>query len=64
MADNSQSTTLLSFDHNMSPSNIIQHEWISEKITKKLYIMAIFNILVGIVIIGLDIGLMVNEDIM
>jgi hypothetical protein len=48
----------------MSPSNIIQNEWISEKITKKLYIMAIFNILVGIVIIGLDIGLMVNEDIM
>ncbi len=69
MADNSQSTTLLPSDYNMSPRNTIEQEWkhlltcISEKIRRQLYGIAIFNILIGIVIIGLDIGLMINGDI-
>ncbi len=70
MADNSQSATLLSSDYNMSPTNTIQQEWkhlstcIPEKIRRKLYGIAIFNILIGIVIIGLEIGLMINGEIM
>jgi hypothetical protein len=64
MADNSQSTTLISSLSKMDPSNMIQQEskylltMISQKMTRKLYAIAIFSILIGIVSIGLDIGLM------
>ncbi len=69
MVDNSQSATLLSSDFNMRPSDIIQQDWkyaltmISGGITRKLYAIAIFNILMGITIIGIDIGLMANDDL-
>jgi hypothetical protein len=69
MADNSQSTTLISSDFNMRSGDIIQQDWkyaltmISGGTTRKLYAIAIFNILMGIAIIGIDIGLMANDDI-
>jgi hypothetical protein len=53
----------------MRPSDIIQQDWkyaltmISGGITRKLYAIAIFNILMGITIIGIDIGLMANDDL-
>lgn len=69
MADNPESTILVSSLSNMNPSNMIQREWnhvltmISRKVTKKLCGIAIFNILVGTVSIGSDIGLLVNNEI-
>ncbi len=64
MADNSQTANLLSFDGFMNPNNRIEQEWkhlltyISERIRRKLYAIAIYNILIGIALIGLEIGLM------
>jgi hypothetical protein len=69
MADNPESTTLISSLSNMNPSNMIQREWnhvltmISRKVTKKLYGIAIFDILLGLVSIGLDIGIPANDEI-
>ncbi len=68
MADNSQSTTLISSLSNTGPSNMIQQEskysstMISQKVRRKLYAIGIFNILIGIVLIGLDIGLILYDQ--
>jgi hypothetical protein len=69
MADNLESTILVSSLSNMNPSNMIQREWnhsltmISRKVTKKLCGIAIFDILLGMVSIGLDIGILLNNEI-
>jgi hypothetical protein len=68
MADNLESANLVSSLSNMNPSNIIQREcnhlltMISRKVTRKLYGIAIFNILVGIIFMGLDIGVLIYND--
>jgi len=68
MADNSQSTTLISSLSNAGPTNMIQLEskysltMISQKMRKKLYAIGIFNIVIGIVLIGLDIGLILCDQ--
>jgi chromosomal replication initiation ATPase DnaA len=67
MADNLESTTLVLSLPNNNTSNMINREYnhlltsISQKVTKKLYGIAIFDILVGIFAIGLDIGLLVYD---
>jgi chromosomal replication initiation ATPase DnaA len=67
MADNLESTTLVLSLPNTNTSNMINREYnhlltsISQKVTKKLYGIAIFDILVGIFAIGLDIGLLVYD---
>jgi hypothetical protein len=69
MADNSQLEILLSSDDNMSPSNEIQQECrhsliqIPAKIRRKLCLIAIYNILFGILISGLAVELMIDERI-
>jgi hypothetical protein len=69
MAGESQSTAAVSSLLSSSPSNMTQQQWkhpltkISQKLTGKLHLAAIFNILIGILSIGLDIGLLVNHTI-
>jgi hypothetical protein len=69
MADNLESTTLVLSLPNTNPSNMIHGEYnhlltiISQKVTKKLYGIAIFDILVGIFATGLDIGLLVYDPL-
>jgi hypothetical protein len=68
MADNLESTALVSSVSNMNTSNMIQQEWyhsltmISKKLTRKLCGIAIFNILVGTISIGLEIGLLFYSE--
>jgi hypothetical protein len=63
MTDNSQSMILVS-SSNTDPSNMIQQKskylltTISQKLTRKLFVIAIFNILIGIVSIVIDVRLM------
>jgi hypothetical protein len=70
MADSVQSTAITSLLSNADSSNMIQQESkssstiISQKVIKKLYFIAIFNILVGIISMGIDIGLLINDAMM
>ena len=69
MAENLDSATLVSSSSNTNSGNINHREGIHllakipEKITKKLYGIAIANIFVGIISIGLDFGLMISGDL-
>ena len=69
MVDNSEPTLLLSPLFEATSNNIVPQEAthsctrISQKLTRKLHVTAISNIVAGIVTIGLDIGLLANSAI-
>lgn len=65
MTENFESATLVSSLSNMNPRREYNHllTVISQKVTKKMCVLAIFNILVGAVLIGLDIGLFLKDEL-